>query len=155
MKFVETFFEDYCVAEKFDVIIMGFILEHVESPKMILSKYIEMLNETGRMFIAVPNAEALNRRLGYLAGILEDTKKLSTYDIELGHKRYYSVETLKNECTSAGLEVVSIEGLFLKPFTTSQLLGLNLSSDIINALCEVGIEYPELSLGILAEVKRG
>ena len=45
------------------MIVMGFILEHVDSPvQEIISRYKSYLSPGGKMFLAVPNAEVLNRR---------------------------------------------------------------------------------------------
>jgi hypothetical protein len=54
--------------------------------------------------------------------------------------------------SDAGYKIEKMEGIYLKPFTTRQILSLNLADDIIQALCEVGIEYPELSCAILAQL---
>ena len=37
-------------------------------------------------------------------------------------------------------------------FATSQILSLNLDTKIIQALCEMGVDYPELSCGLLAQL---
>jgi 2-polyprenyl-3-methyl-5-hydroxy-6-metoxy-1,4-benzoquinol methylase len=149
---VETYFEDYSTNEKFDVINLGFILEHIDNPHQILTKFKELLANGGKMFVSVPNAEVLNRRLGHLAGLLPDMTELSENDLLLGHKRYYTVDTLTTEIKNAGYKVVRIEGIYLKPFTTQQILSLNFNKDIIHALCEVGVQYPELSCAILAQI---
>ena len=146
---VHTFFEDYMSKDNYDVIVAGFILEHVVDPLYILKKYKDMLSSNGKMFIAVPNAEALNRRIGFEAGLLDDIEQLSSTDIELGHRRYYTVGTISSLCIKAGLTIKFIDGIYLKPFTTKQILSLNLSERVIKALCKVGREYPELCLGIL------
>ena len=151
---VETFFEDYCTDEKFDIIICGFVLEHVDDPKVILDKYKELLAPRGKMFITVPNAEALNRRIGVEAGILESTLMLSEHDIRCGHKRYYTVDTLEEVITESGLRTVTKEGIFLKPITTTQMISLDLSDEIIEGMLKVGRGYPELCLGLLFEVER-
>jgi hypothetical protein len=104
------------------------------------------------MFLAVPNAEVLNRRLGHLAGLLDDMATLSENDLLLGHKRYYTVGSLTNEVRRAGCRIERIEGIYLKPFTTAQIVSLQLDRRIIDALCETGVRYPELSCGILAEI---
>ncbi len=96
------------------------------------------------MFVTVPNAEVLNRRLGNIAGMLPDMQTLSENDMILGHQRYYTVETLKDDILKAGYEIERMEGIYLKPFTTSQILSLALDRKIIDALCVVGIDYPEL-----------
>lgn len=147
----ETYFENFSTTERFDVINIGFILEHIDNPYQILTKFREFLAPNGRMFVTVPNAEVLNRRLGNLAGLLPDMTVLSANDYLLGHKRYYTVETLTSEIKNAGYKLERIEGIYLKPFTTQQIISLNFSKEIINALCEVAIDYPELSCGMLAQ----
>jgi SAM-dependent methyltransferase len=149
---VETYFENFNTFEKFDVIVMGFILEHVDDPLQIIAKFREFLTPDGKLFLAVPNAEVLNRRLGHMAGLLPDMQTLSPNDVLLGHKRYYTVASLSADIALAGYKVDRMEGVYLKPFTTSQMISLQLSPAIIQALCEAGVEYPELSCGILAEI---
>jgi SAM-dependent methyltransferase len=149
---VETWFEVFDTDERFDVIVMGFILEHVDDPFQIISRYRRFLAPGGRMFLAVPNAEVLNRKLGHLAGLLDDMETLSENDLLLGHKRYYTVRTLTDEIIRAGYKVDRMEGIYLKPFTTSQMMSLSLGKNVIQALCEVGVDYPELSCGIMAQV---
>lgn len=152
---VETYFETFESQEKFDVVVMGFILEHVDDPSQIIAKYKRFLGPGGKMFLAVPNAEVLNRRLGNLAGLLPDMEQLSENDLLLGHKRYYTVKSLTAEVRQAGYEIERTEGIYLKPFTTSQMMALNFGKEIIDALCEVAIPYPELSCGILMQLKTG
>ena len=149
---VETYFETFDTHEKFDVIVMGFILEHVEDPYEIISHYKKFLSPKGKFFLAVPNAESLNRRLGQLAGMLVDMNHLSENDLLQGHKRYYTVASLTEEITRAGFKIDKMEGIYLKPLTTSQIISLKLDEKIISALCEVGVHYPELSCGILAQI---
>lgn len=149
---IETFFEEYNTEEKFDVIVMGFILEHVEDPVMILKRFKQFLSKDGTIFVTVPNAETLNKRVGKLAGLLPDFYQLSKNDVEVGHRRYYNTKSLQNNFEKAGYTTKRMEGLFLKPITTQQFLDLNLTDEILEAFCKVGRNYPELSLGILAEI---
>jgi len=149
---VETWFESFVTDEHFDVIVMGFILEHVDNPQLILRRFRDFLAPGGKIFLAVPNAEVLNRRLGHLAGLLDDMNTLSENDILLGHKRYYTLESLSAEVVQAGCGVDRLEGIYLKPFTTRQIVSLQLDRKVIDALCSVGVQYPELSCGLLAEI---
>lgn len=146
------FFEDFESNEKFDLIVFGYVLEHVADPVLVLTHFKKFLAENGRMFITVPNAAVMNRRLGNLAGMLPDILQMSEYDHLLGHKRYYTVETLTKDIELAGMSVLRMEGIYLKPFTTSQMISLNLGPEIMQALCRIGIQYPELSCSLLAEV---
>jgi SAM-dependent methyltransferase len=151
---INTYFENFFHDEKFDVIVLGFILEHVDEPIEILKHFKKFLNpKDGKMFVSVPNAGVLNRRLGHIAGMLPDIHDLSENDLILGHQRYYTVNSLSEDIRQAGYEIERIEGIYLKPFTTKQILSLELDRKIIDALCVVGIDYPELSCGILAQIK--
>lgn len=151
---IETFFEEYDTNQLYDVVVLGFILEHVDDALGIVKKYSKYISENGSMYIAVPNAKSLNRRIGYKAGLLEDIYKLSDNDLRLGHKRYFDLNIINQMCEDAGLHIVSTEGIYLKPITSAQMKKLNFDSNIYKSLCEVGREYPELCCGILVECKK-
>ena len=149
---VESYFETFDTTERFDVVMLGYILEHVNDPVGILRHFMKFLAPGGKMFVTVPNAEVLNRRLGNLAGLLPDMLELSEHDVLLGHKRYYTVDSLRQDITEAGYQTIRLEGIYLKPLTTRQMISLNLGANVIRALCLAAIDYPELSCGILAEI---
>ena len=140
--------------EEYDIVVVGFVLEHVDDPVLIIKRFMRNVKSGGRMYIAVPNAEALNRRLGQLAGMLPDILQLSENDLLLGHRRYYTMKTLTSEITKAGYEIENAEGIYLKPFTTAQILSLHLDRKVITALCEVGVHYPELCLSFMVRIRR-
>jgi SAM-dependent methyltransferase len=150
---IETYFENFSTSEKFDVIVMGFVLEHVDDPLVVLEHFKKYLAPGGKLFAAVPNAEALNRRLGHFAGLLPDLQLLSENDIISGHKRYYTVKSFSSDVERAGYSIELTEGIYLKPFTTKQMMSLNFEKNIVDALCLAGVSYPELSLGIIVMAK--
>ena len=152
VEIAESYFETFDTSERFDVVVFGYILEHVDDPVAIMKHFRRFLAPGGRMFLTVPNAEVLNRKLGHLAGMLPDMQLLSEHDLLLGHKRYYTVESLQEDIRQAGYEVRRLEGIYLKPLTTSQMISLKLDDKVIEALCLAAIDYPELSCGILAEL---
>lgn len=145
-------FETFQTQERFDVIIASFVLEHVDDPEAVLRRYAQFLRPGGQLFVAVPNGEALNRRLGHAAGLLGSMTELSTADHELGHQRVFTLKTLQDLLVRAGLRIRRTEGLYLKPMTTAQLNQLNLSDAVYGAMVQVGLAYPELCVGMLAEV---
>src|SRR6185312_8893525 len=114
----QGYFEDFETDERFDVIGMGFVLEHVDDPASIIRRYAQFLSPGGSIYIAVPNAESLHRRLGHAAGLLPDIYALSPADLEFGHKRYFTLESLVTMVQGEGLEIRKVEGLLLKPITT-------------------------------------
>lgn len=150
---VEGFFEDFDTSEKFDTIVMGFVLEHVDDPIELLGRYKRYLAPGGSVFVCVPNAESLNRRVGHIAGLLPDLFALSENDHLLGHKRLFSLDSLKELVRASGYEIARTEGIFLKPITTGQIQKLGFSPEIIAAFCHVGLDYPELCCGMLAQLR--
>lgn len=148
---VQGFFEDFESTELFDNIGMGFILEHVDDPGAILRRYRHLLKPGGSVFIAVPNSESLHRRFGHAAGMLPDLAVLSQADHDFGHQRYFCLRTLTRLVEEEGYSVVRTEGIFLKPITTSQIIELKLSPEILQGMLKVGIDYPELCNAILMQ----
>lgn len=152
-KIVETYFENFKSDEKFDLIVMGFILEHVDNPVQVLSHFKQFLKPEGVLFAAVPNAEVMNRRLGVITGMLSSIEEFSENDHLLGHQRYYKLDTFSKDIDKSGFQIISMEGIYLKPLASSQMQQLELSSEMIDALCTLGITYPELSCGLMAKMK--
>jgi len=150
---VQSYFEDYKTEKKFDLIVAGFVLEHVTDPELIVSKYLNLLNAGGMLIIAVPNSASLNRRVGLHAGLIQNLESLSNHDRELGHLRYFDREGLLKVISQAGGSVDFLEGVFLKVASSLQLQALDLGDQIIEAYCEVATEYPELSCALLAGVR--
>jgi len=149
---VHGLFEEFETDERFDVIVMGFVLEHVDNPDLVLRKYRAYAAEGGSVFVTVPNCAALNKRLGLHAGLLSDLMELSEGDRALGHRRLYTVDTLRAAVEAAGYEVRRCEGIFLKPLSTAQLEQLHLDERILEAMLRVGIDYPELCVGLLMQL---
>jgi SAM-dependent methyltransferase len=148
---MHLFFEEYHPTEKFDAIEMGFILEHVNDPGAVVRQYSQCLAPAGTLFIAVPNAKSLHRLIGYEAGLLDNLYQLSPEDIQLGHQRYFDYESLCQIVLNAGLKIVNVEGILLKPLTSGQLRSLNLSAAVVEGLLKVGVSYPEIGNAIFVE----
>jgi len=146
-------FEDFDTTEKFDNIGMGFILEHVDDPAAILRHYRRFLKPEGSVFIAVPNSESLHRRFGHLAGLLPNIEQLSPADRDFGHQRYFCLRTLTNLVVGEGYSVGRVEGIFLKPIATQQIIDLGLAPEILQAMLKVGVDYPELCNAILMQAR--
>ena len=151
-KVIFDYFETFESPEKFDVIIMGFILEHVDEPGILLERFKKHLKPNGSIFIAVPNAKCLNRRIGIELGIIDDIYSLNQNDIALGHKRQFCREKLQELILQNGYSVVHEEGIYLKPLPLNVLTTLPNYKDNLQAMLNVGIDYPDLCVGLLMEI---
>jgi SAM-dependent methyltransferase len=149
---VHDYFEAFDSKQLFDVVIMGFILEHVDDPGLLLERYKGFLKPGGRIFVAVPNAKSLNRRLGLELGIIDDIYSLNENDLALGHKRQFCRDTLKQLTAEHGYKVVYEEGIYLKPLPLGVLQTLPDFQANLQAMLKVGVDFPDLCVGLLMEL---
>jgi SAM-dependent methyltransferase len=147
-----SYFEDYAPAEPFDVIVMGFVLEHVDDPARVLARYRPFLRPGGRIYVVVPNAKSLNRRLGLELGKIANIYDLNANDLALGHQRQFCPDTLRREVEMAGYRVTHEEGIYLKPLPLGLLQQLPDFKENLEAMCRVGVDFPELCVALLMEV---
>lgn len=147
-----SYFEDYDTDKTFDVIVMGFVLEHVDDPRLILEKYKKYLKPGGKMYITTPNAKSLNRRLGLELGKIDSIYSLNSNDIALGHKRQFCRDTLKQLIIESGYRVTYEEGVYLKPLPLAVLKTLDDFEGNLQAMLKVGVDFPDLCVSLLMEV---
>lgn len=146
-----AYFEDIEFDRPFDLIEMGFVLEHVDDPGLILRRYRQFLAPGGILFVAVPNARSLHRLLGHAAGLMPDIYSLSQSDKDLGHKRYFDTNSISRLVEQSGYRIREVHGLMLKPFTTAQIQTLGMGLKLDEALVEVGFGLPDIANGVLLE----
>lgn len=121
-EFHESLIEDFNTEERFDVITMFNLLEHVKNPVKILKKASSFLKEDGKLIVHVPNAMAVNRVLAKIMGTLIDEYELSPFDKKVaGHRRSYDLHLLKKDIEKAGLKLISSGGIFYKMLSTPQM----------------------------------
>lgn len=97
---------------KYDIVIMGDIIEHIFAPKRILSKVRNLLSKDGKLLISVPNSGWI------LNGIL-----LTFFPKYLGfspafgswtHCNYYTFFSLKEQLRECGFKVLKSRGCPIK-----------------------------------------
>jgi SAM-dependent methyltransferase len=111
---VEAYFESFEPTRSYDAIEMGFVLEHVDDPALIVRRYKRFLKPGGFIGMAVPNARSLHRLIGHEAGLLDDVYKLSAEDHRLGHKRYFDLHSFRQLAEQEGLVVRRTRGIMMK-----------------------------------------
>jgi 2-polyprenyl-3-methyl-5-hydroxy-6-metoxy-1,4-benzoquinol methylase len=121
VRFCESLIEEFESDERFNSVFLLNILEHVRDPIEILRHAASFLTEDGVLCVHVPNAHAINRKLALLMGTLEALEELSPYDLEVGHRRYYTRESLTDDVSKAGLKVIKSGGVFYKMLSSPQI----------------------------------
>jgi SAM-dependent methyltransferase len=153
IEIVESYFEEFETDEQFDVLLMGFVLEHVDDPDVVMQRFRKFLKADGRLYIAVPNAKSMNRRLGLAMGKIGDIYSLNENDLRLGHQRQYCLDTLKELLARTGYDCAWEEGIYLKPLPLGYMQAMPEFEGNLQAMLEVGVDFPELSVGLLLEAR--
>jgi len=140
--------EDFIPQHKYDYIFFLNIIEHVIDPVACLKILADLIKDVGLIFISSPNGMSLNRRAGLLMGLLDSYETLAPKDHQVGHRRLYTVNMLTDHCNQAGLEVLEMKGIYLKPLSEKQMY--ELGDKAIRAFHELGEEIPEYCATIMA-----
>jgi 2-polyprenyl-3-methyl-5-hydroxy-6-metoxy-1,4-benzoquinol methylase len=147
IEIVNELVENFRPTRKYDNIILGHVLEHVEDPVAVLSIIGDWLEPGGIIFAAVPNSHSLHRQAGVLMGMLKAENDLSETDVKVGHRRVYSFEEFNTDIISAGLQIFDSGGYWLKPISNGQIED-NWSNQLLTAYMALGEEYPDLAAEI-------
>ncbi|MHC1682482.1 MAG: class I SAM-dependent methyltransferase [Clostridiaceae bacterium] len=147
------FFENIELDKEYDIILMGHILEHVENPSYILSKYKNYLKKDGRILITVPNAKSFHRLAAVKMGILDSEYSLNDSDINHGHKRVYDYEKLKCDIEKSGLKIEKRDGYMIK-FLSNKQIEENWNNELITTYMEMGSEFVENAAEITVVCKK-
>lgn len=148
LRLARCLFEDYETEHRYDAVVAAGVLEHVAEPVPFLAKASRLVDREGLLCVTVPNAESLHRRVGLEMGLLGELTELGELDRRVGHHRYYTFDTLRADLLSAGLEVVSIKGIVLKPLPNSGMDRLD--EAYCDALYRLGDELERYCAEIVA-----
>lgn len=144
---IYSLFEDYEPKEKFDNIILGHVLEHVDNPILILNKCKEWIDVNGRILAAVPNSLSIHRQAAALMGIIDTEETMSDLDIHHGHKRIYNPISFRHDFSKSGFEILHYGGYWLKPLSDKQIIK-DWTKEMIYAFMKLGERYPDIAAEI-------
>lgn len=146
-----TLFEEFKPSKKYDCIIMGHVLEHVEYPEQILELAKGWLKPCtnnsvggGAIISMVPNSHSIHRQAAVIMGLLKSEDSMNEADIFQGHRRIYDLQSLQKEFERAGLKIIDSGGYWLKPLSNAQIQA-HWDSQMILAFMELGEAYPQIA----------
>lgn len=158
--FVQGTFETVALDRTFDNVILTHVLEHLDDPVRVLARVNrEWLSESGRLFLACPNAHAPSRQIAVHMGLIPHNAAVTPAEHEHGHRITYSLDTLERDARAAGLNVVHRSGIFFKAFANFQwdrLLATDIiSPEYLEGCYQLGLVYPDLCSSIFLLCERG
>lgn len=153
VQFVTSVFEKAQLGQNYENIFLTHVLEHLDDRVGLLQKIgQEWLTETGRLFVACPNANAPSRQIAVKMGVISSNAAVTEAERLHGHTITYSLDTLEGEIQKAGLHVIHKSGIFFKAlanFQWDRLLGTDIiSKEYLDGCYSLGQQYPELCSSI-------
>lgn len=154
VKVITSTFEDARIDERFANIFLVHTLEHLDDPVGVLRRVRTWLTESGHLFIAVPNANALSRQIAVRMGLVKYNSAVTPSEAAHGHRRTYSLDLLLSHANDAGLKVIGSGGVLVKALANFQF-DQAISSGIIDEAYLDGCDalariYPEFSATVFA-----
>ena len=108
--------------EKFDMIILSCVLHEVPDPIEMLRAIHRYCSPSTILHVNVPNARSLHRLLAVAMGLIQSpTQQSQTQRLMQQRDTPYDSHSLRAELSFAGFDMVEEGGLFVKPFTHSQM----------------------------------
>ena len=142
-----SLFEEFYTEKKFQTIILGHVLEHVEDPVNVLKHVKQFLTRDGLILAAVPNAHSIHRQVAVSMGLLTSEKEFSQQDKQHAHRRIYTFKEFESDFKRAGLDVKKLGGYWLKPLSNAQI-EKDWTPQMISAFMRLGEKYPEIAAEI-------
>jgi 2-polyprenyl-3-methyl-5-hydroxy-6-metoxy-1,4-benzoquinol methylase len=139
-----SLFEQYRPIDRFDFVILGHVLEHVEEPVAVVRRVASWLKPGGRVFAAVPNARSLHRQAAVLMGLLPQEDALNDKDMHHGHRVVFNPESFRAVFLRAGMAVEVFGGYWLKPVSNAQIESA-WSPAMVEAFMQLGERYPDIA----------
>jgi len=104
--------------KKFDVVLLGSILEHLREPEKVLKKLIKLLKPSGYVVATIPNIAHGSVRLSLLTGKFEYR---SNGLLDRTHLRFFTRESMERMFRNVGLDIVEIRELKLDIFSAPNI----------------------------------
>lgn len=141
---VHSLFEEFQPKERFDNIVLGHVLEHVEDAVAILKLVKSWLKPDGRVLAAVPNARSLHRQAAVMMGLLPFEEAMNEMDRHHGHRRVFNPETYRHAFLQAGLHIEIFGGYWMKPVSNRQIEE-TWTPEMLEAFMQLGERYPDIA----------
>lgn len=104
------------------------------------------------MIIGVPNGHSIHRLIGVEMGLLQNPCELNERDISLGHRRVYTVDTLREDIVNSGLNIIEEGGVYLKPLSNGQI-EKDWNNDLVDAFYSLGKKFQDYTAEIFCVVQ--
>jgi SAM-dependent methyltransferase len=113
--------------EVFDLILVSGLLHEVPDPAAVLKGLHPLCGPDSVVHVNVPNARSVHRLLALEMDLIDNLQTMSDRQQALQQQRTFDMESLVSLCEQCGFKVNEQGSYFIKPFTHSQMSGLQSS----------------------------
>lgn len=135
-------FEKVFGCEKFDVILLGDILEHLKNPWTLLCKVREQLAKEGSVVSSIPNVAHGSVRLSLLKGEFSYSHKGI---LDKTHLRFFTRKTIEELFVGAGFVIRKMIPLHMNPFEDTNANRHYEQSEFPRAVIKLMLNDPDAS----------
>ena len=140
--------ENFKTENKYENIFLVHTLEHIDNPVEALISLRNLLTHEGRLFVMVPNANAISRQIAAQMGFMRNPRDVIESESLQGHVRTYDYHSLRSDIVNSQLKIEHSGGVILKALANFQMdAGLSsgiISKEYLAAADVVGNQYPDL-----------
>lgn len=141
---ITTLVEDFVPSERFDVILLCHLLDHVRDAQQVVHMAAGWLNPGGKIIAIAPNSESLHRQAAVRMGLLPSANSFSERDKIQGKRKIFNREEFRQLFSNAGLQIEFFGGYWLKPVSNRQI-EQQWTPEMIDAFFALGESYPEIA----------
>jgi len=126
---------------KYNIIILGDVIEHLPEPTHFLKRLKKNLKTDGYILISVPNIANIITRVNLFLGKFDYTDKGI---LDKTHLRFFTKKTLKNTIKEAGYKLVKLDSTPIPIFLALPSLPKRFAVQIYKILNLLNMVYPNL-----------
>ena len=162
IKIINNFFEnliDELKENVYDFIIIDGVLHEVENSNKFLKLISNLSNPNTYIYINVPNANSLHRKIALEMKIIDNIFQKSNRNKIFEQKIIYSLDSLTEQILTniPKSKIINCESFFLKPFTHEQMMSLVkekiINLQVLNALYSITDKLNDLGSEIFCLFK--
>jgi 2-polyprenyl-3-methyl-5-hydroxy-6-metoxy-1,4-benzoquinol methylase len=147
-------FEDFSEKDTYSEVILANVLHHFKEPVELLKHISSWIKKDGTLHITVPNMTSFHRQLGVAMNVVKDPYETSARNIYGSQFGRYDKALFIKDLETAGFSVQECYGFFFKPFPHEIMHRIDLPSDILDGLFEIGKKYPDLACQLYIKAKK-
>ncbi len=151
-RFHHARFEAFEPERRYDNIFLVHTLEHLDDRVGTLNRISGWLSDTGRLFVATPNARAGSRQIAVKMGLITHNAAVTPAEQAHGHRVTYTLDSLGADIAAAGLHARWHGGVFFKGLANFQIdaalkAGI-ISAAYLDGCFELGQQHADLCSSI-------